>query len=209
MESIKTAQVTYYVSNNKYMQNAWLYHIDDISCIVIDPNEEVYNHIINNTLKPEAVFLTHGHFDHITGLELIYNKYNCDIYATAVSVEMLKDSSQNFSVYYLKQPIQLDIPVKVVEDSISVEILSNSVECVYMPGHSQSDMVIKISDYLFVGDLIMYNKKTPVGLPGSSKKALKSTLENINENYDENIIICPGHGKSFPKKEWNIEKSLS
>lgn len=209
MEITKTSQVTYYVSNNKYMQNAWLYHIDDVSCIVIDPNEEVFNHIVNNHLKPEAVFLTHGHFDHITGLNLLYSKFNCDVYATAASIEMLKDSSQNFSVYYLKEPIELNIPVIVVEDKKFIEIFSSSVECVYMPGHSQGDMVIKISNYLFVGDLLLYNKKTPVGLPGSSKMDLKNTLAQINENYDDDLIICPGHGKSFQKKEWNIEKSLS
>lgn len=209
MVNIITNKLLSITSEDKYKQNTWLYLYDNSVCCVIDPNLEACAYIKKNALKPDIVFLTHGHFDHIVGLEILYNAYKCKIYCSSETQIALNDPQKNLSLYYLKPPISYNISNINTANIPYVYYHNETFNLTKLSGHSESDMVIFINNYLFVGDLIQFNKKTPLGLPGSSKTQLLNSLNFLYENYDENIIICPGHGKNFLKKEWNIEKSIS
>ena len=53
--------------------------------------------------RPVAVLLTHGHFDHIMGVEAVREKYQIPVYACRQEEEMLREPSVNMTDYYLKE----------------------------------------------------------------------------------------------------------
>ena len=45
-----------------------------LECVIIDPGAEsntILNYIEENNLKPKAIFITHGHFDHVMALSAV------------------------------------------------------------------------------------------------------------------------------------------
>ena len=50
---------------------------DTLSCVVIDPGDEsnvILNCLEDNRLHCEAIFLTHGHYDHVGAVEAIMER---------------------------------------------------------------------------------------------------------------------------------------
>lgn len=65
------------------------------------------DHLAAHAMVPSAVFITHGHEDHLGALAWIWPRWNCPVYATPLAIEMLraKFSEQGLRVDALK-PIQ-------------------------------------------------------------------------------------------------------
>nr|WP_110656472.1 ribonuclease J [Salinicola halimionae] len=47
-------------------------------------------HLAANAMVPSAVFITHGHEDHLGALAWIWPRWNCPVYATPFAIEMLR-----------------------------------------------------------------------------------------------------------------------
>ena len=69
-------------------------------CFLVDPAAwppELSSHIRTSELKPRAVLLTHGHFDHIMGLEQLLEEYDIPVYACGDEKEILESAGLNLS----------------------------------------------------------------------------------------------------------------
>ena len=56
---------------------------DTLSCVVIDPGDEsnvILNCLEDNRLHCEAIFLTHGHYDHVGAVEAIMEETGAPVY---------------------------------------------------------------------------------------------------------------------------------
>ena len=65
---------------------------------------ELVNHIKNSELTVKAVLLTHGHFDHIMGLDRFLEEFPAPVYACAAEKELLESPQLNSSSGMLGQP---------------------------------------------------------------------------------------------------------
>ena len=70
------------------------------ACIVVDPgfyraDEEdmVFNFLTENGLQPDAVFLTHAHFDHAWSAASVARRCNCPVWMSAADDPILRDHS--------------------------------------------------------------------------------------------------------------------
>ena len=112
--------------------------------VVFDPGDRgdlVYDLIKENDLKLVAVILTHGHFDHITGVPALIRLAKDDgyeplIYASEDERELLKDAILNCSgtgMAYGDEGVSLSADVWLKDGEI-IEVGGHQIKCIKTPG---------------------------------------------------------------------------
>ena len=72
-------------------------------CFAVDMAEcpqEYVNYIKNNGLEMKALFLTHGHFDHIMGIDDFLKAFPVPVYAGEDELPVIEDDRLNVSSMY-------------------------------------------------------------------------------------------------------------
>ena len=60
-------------------ENCYIVEKDE-KCIIIDPGDEIEKIIENIIYPPNAILITHNHFDHVGALIPLKEKYNVPVY---------------------------------------------------------------------------------------------------------------------------------
>jgi len=74
------------------------YNKESLECFIVDPSAQAGNiidTIKEHNLKPVAILLTHGHFDHIMAVNELVKEYNIKVYISKFDDEMLYDSRKS------------------------------------------------------------------------------------------------------------------
>ena len=142
-----------------------------------------------------GVLLTHGHFDHIYGLNQLLSLYpDVTIYTNEEGFETLYNDKLNFSKFY-GNSIQLQ-PVnniKIVHDGERVELFDGiSVQAVFTPGHSPCSVTWVLDDMMFTGDSYIPGVKTVTNVPHSNKPQAVNS-ESIIKRLADHRTVYPGH----------------
>ena len=198
------------IDSNSYV----LYMEDNCNCIVIDPGTQSCDKLISFLhefkLKPEHIFLTHEHFDHIWGVNRLKDVYNSKIVCSIKCGESIIDRKKNMSVFYDQKGFQTYSADVLIKD-LDCKLILNDLEIEFIDskGHTNGSICILIENKLFTGDTIILNTKTVVKFPGGDKEKLKHSLELIFSRLkDKAVSVFPGHGNSFFLNEVNIGNLL-
>lgn len=75
-----------------------VYDEDTKRAAIVDPGdraEEINDAVRELGVKPEAILLTHGHFDHIMAAAPLKEEWGLSIYAGEKELEVLRDGEKN------------------------------------------------------------------------------------------------------------------
>lgn len=145
--------------------------------------------------RTDIVLLTHAHFDHIEGLNRLFElNPNVRVFTNAHGIKMLQDAKKNLSKFNESPFVFNHVDnVHLVNDGDEVVLSDGFVaRAVFTPGHNPSCISWLIGDCLFTGDSYIPGIKTVTNLPGGNKyKAEKS--EKMILNLAQDLTIYPGH----------------
>lgn len=163
-------------------------------CWLVDCGD--YSALIGHLTTPvKGILLTHGHFDHIRGLnELLIDHPLAKVYTNRVGREMLMDARKNLSHYH-DSDFTIGNPslIEIVNDRDMVYLGDKRfAQAVYTPGHNPSCITWIIDDSLFTGDSFIPGIKTVTKLPGGNKQDNIQSLDII-KNFSIGRKIHPGH----------------
>ncbi len=185
-------------AENELSQNTHVVEFEN-SCIIFDAgcSIEKVKEISNKPII--AVFLTHGHFDHIKNVEE-YDKLNIPIYAHKNILKLLDDELMNASLLF-NQPCQFKIEnLVLVEDNEIIEIENHTIKCLHTKGHSIDSMCYLLdNETLFSGDTVFSVAVGRDDLPtGNTNELIKSLNRILNLDYN---LLFTGHGRPSDKQE--------
>lgn len=168
---------------------------DTKECVLFDPAADanfLKNAIQKNDFKPVAMFLTHGHFDHIGAVKELKEMYDIPLYCSRVeNEEVLGKLEANLSAMF-GSPVTLEAD-EVLRDGEEVEILGTTITCILTPGHTSGGMCyyIKELESLVAGDTLFHESVGRVDFPTGNGQAL---LQSIHEK----LFVLPDETKVFP-----------
>ena len=201
--------------------------IERNEAIVIDTNisTEVYNLLLKNNVEKVHLFLTHEHYDHSHGVPWFQKHFSTTLYAHVLSkntISTKKYSSPRLVAFVLSEMDKKDgghrydefkttitdytlTPNISCMDNEVFEIAGHSIKISHAPGHSPGSILLIMDDVLlFSGDSLILDNKIITSFRGSNKDDfIKITLPKLKALPNE-IIVMPGHGTPFMKREFNF-----
>ncbi len=180
-------------------QNSYLIESKNC-CVLIDPtcSKSEIKKITNKPIK--AIFITHGHFDHIFNL----NEYeNIKIYGSKFLKDIVCDNELNVCNHFkIRKSFKLN-NFFVVNDNDEVFIDDDiKVTCYETAGHSSDGMSFLIEKNLFVGDTLFCNSIGRTDFLNSSLEEMIKSLKKINA-LDFKMLYS-GHGRNSTREEQYI-----
>ncbi len=136
---------------------------------VVDPGgEEILAQVKGLGITVDAVFLTHGHYDHTGGVPALRGALDCPVYLHPGDRVKLGDQ------------LMPDIgpTVDYVEgDKIKVGALE--VQVIHTPGHTPGGVTLMAEDALFTGDTLFRGSMGRTDLPGGSYEVIMASLKKL------------------------------
>lgn len=153
---------------------------------IIDPGEnvpEIKELVKKDKLDVRAIFLTHGHYDHVGGVAALRKKYK-DIPVYLHPEDAGKDTEL--------MPTRALDPVTLWRDGDVVMVGELQVEVLHTPGHSAGSVTLRCQDVLFTGDTLFTQSVGRTDFPGGSQEALMASLKRLGE-LEGDYQVLPGH----------------
>ena len=187
----------------------FLYREGEKACIVIDPadsGKHIYSTLLKNGFRIVAILLTHGHFDHIWGLDELRDAVNaaaeCDglepvkAYAFEAEKEVLRDAHKNVSAQ-TGRPCTTSAEV-YLKDGQEITLGGMTLQVISTPGHTAGGCCYYVKDagLLLSGDTLFAESVGRTDFPtGSMGTLVRSIRERLFVLPDETKVY-PGHGDS-------------
>ncbi len=102
---------------------------------------------------------------------------------------------------YLKRETGADVLENLKEGDI-VETGGYGLKVLETPGHIEDSICLMGDDFLIAGDVLFEDGYGRTDLPGGSSEEMKKTLERLGKLVPGDFVVYPGHGDSFPMREW-------
>lgn len=142
--------------------------------------------------KVKYILLTHGHFDHTTGVEWLKNETNAQIVISEKENNFISKNDLSIAEKRVfPQKFTADI---TVNDKNVLDLGSTKISVIETPGHSAGSVCYRIDNYLFCGDTIMCETIGRTDLPTGNMNEMAQTLKKLAAIKDD-LQLFPGHGE--------------
>ena len=164
--------------------------------VVIDPAacpSYLMSHIKSEGLKVEAILLTHGHFDHIMGIDGFLSEIDVPVYVHEDDADAMEDPALNQSSTYTSgYTFGKD---RYLRDRQPLELAGNTYQVIHTPGHTKGGCCYYVAseDVLFSGDTLFQNSVGRTDFVNSSTSDLVHSVREKLFLLPDDTIVYPGH----------------
>ena len=183
---------------------------DTKECVIADPAdhpERIISFIEKEGLKPAAIILTHGHYDHIAAVSGVLDKWKLPVYASSDEERLLLDVELNHSLLAYGRGITVRADV-LLSDGEEFYAGGIHFKCIHTPGHTEGSCCYLIDSMkaLISGDTLFEGSIGRTDLPTGNVPQMKRSLAEKIKTLPDDLTVYPGHGgvtTIADEKRWN------
>lgn len=185
--------VTGIVSTNCYIVS----NEETKEAVIIDPagmTKKMIAYIEEEGLKLQAIFLTHGHFDHIMGIDKTIETFGeMPIYVEEHDLALLNNADQNESMVYTSGYSHPG--GNVIHDGDVLSFIGHDFQVIHTPGHTAGGVCYYVADegVLFSGDTLFRCSVGRFDFATSSKEDLIHSVKDKLFLLPDETNVFPGH----------------
>lgn len=188
---------------NPFQENTYVLINDTKTCAIVDPgnyskdeNHRLKSFISENGLNPKMILLTHGHFDHICGVNFLTDTFGLPVYAHPKAKKMIDEAPQHGAEFGFSFPNPLTINYQI-ENNEELTLGNAKLTVTYLPGHSEGSVFFynKEQKLAVVGDILFKGSIGRTDLPGGNLDDLLSGIHEKLLVLPKDTQVFPGHGE--------------
>lgn len=183
-----------------YGTNCYLvYREGGSEALVVDPpdrGEQIYKALTEKGFTVAGILLTHGHFDHVWGVEELRRLTGAKLYALEEERELCADPSMNVSASAGRScSITAD---EYLRDGEELTIAGMTCKVLGTPGHTAGSCCYYFEQGGFVicGDTIFYESVGRTDFPTGNAAVLTASIREKIFTLPGDVQLYPGHGES-------------
>ena len=175
-----------------------VYTQDTKKAVIIDPatdSKRIINELSALSVVPEAVLLTHGHFDHMIAGDALRKEYGIPICILEEDANMLEDAVENCSATFLTG--YTTTADKLLKDGQTLDFLNGAFKVIATPGHTAGSCCYynKEEGVLFSGDTLFQGSIGRTDLPTAKPSKIHVSIREKLFILPEDTLVLTGHGE--------------
>lgn len=157
--------------------------------VVLDPGgdgEMLERAIKDMKANVKSILLTHGHMDHVGGVEYLSDKLNVPFYISKIDEEYMEKDNYVFG--------SIRNANGYLEDGNELSFGSLNIKVIATPGHTKGGLCFLIEDKLFTGDTLFQGSIGRTDFIGGSFPEIIDSIKTKLLPLGDEIEVYPGHG---------------
>ena len=189
-------------------------------CLIVDPGAGVTGQLAEllseHRLRPAAVLLTHGHFDHVYSVTPVCDSAGVAAYIHGEDRYRLKDPLSDVGpelIAMLEQQFgqkaswQEPTDLVTLVDGQSLTIAGLDLRVLHAPGHTQGSVLFALPEVpesiaadagvrstVLSGDVLFAGSIGRTDLAGGDGAAMNRSLRDVILPLADDVLVLPGHG---------------
>lgn len=171
--------------------NCYILSNDKNEALIVDPGDHfktIKSHLEDKALKPLAILLTHGHFDHTGAVLKLVDEFGIETYGNKEEEPVFLEKKYSMAL----NPIIVD---HLLNDGDVITISDFTFKMISTPGHTLGGacFYFEKEKTLFSGDSLFFESVGRTDFLGGNGATLQRNLKEKIMVLPDEVRVLPGH----------------